>query len=245
MVQLVGAEIAPVQPMAFAVKQEAFEGPLSLLSELIDSQKLPITQVSLAHVADDFLAYLDSHDVPPDELADFLLVASRLIYLKSRELMPYLRIDEEENAVGNLEEQLRIYREFVAASQKLEAQFMLTPMVARPFVRLAQEQKFTPAPNVTKHNLVDAFRVILKRLEPFFALRQTSMDRVKSVEERLSEMMDAVKSRVSMRFHEVVAGAKSKADVVVSFLALLELLRRRIVKVSQKGGFGDIDIERV
>ncbi len=75
---------------------------MALLLGLIDEQRLVISEVSLAKVADEFLKYIDENEVPSDELADFLLVASRLIYLKSRALMPYLKIDEEDAAAAKL-----------------------------------------------------------------------------------------------------------------------------------------------
>lgn len=229
--------------MKFPVAQESFSGPLGLLLEMIEKEKLAIAEVSLGKVADEFLAYIETHEVPAEELADFLSVAARLIYIKSRELMPYVRLDEEDEAVSTLEDQLRLYREFVAAAEKLEAKFGVTPMYARPFVRPTQEASFKPALNVTTTTLAETFRTILRKLEPFFALRETSMERVKSIEERVSEMVGALKSRASIRFRDALAGASSKADVVVSFLALLELLRRKIVRVTQKDRFGDITIE--
>lgn len=231
--------------MSFRVETGEFAGPLSVLLELVDAQKLAITQISLAKVADDFVRYLDEHTVPAFELADFLLVASRLIYLKSRELVPYLVLDDEEAGAKKLEEQLRIYREFVHAAERLDERFMASPCFARTLVRPVREAAFFPPKTLTQTLLHDVYNGVLKRLEPFFALRETSMERVKSIEERLREMTSAVKSRASMHFRDAVAGARSKADVVVTFLALLELLRRGIVRAKQGTGHGDIEIERV
>jgi segregation and condensation protein A len=86
---------------------------------------------------------------------------------------------------------------------------------------------------------------VLKRLEPFFALQETSLERVKSVEERIEELKGALEARAKVSFSDVVRGARSKMDVVVSFLALLELLRRQVVSVEQKNAFGDIELSRV
>lgn len=231
--------------MGFTVAQDQFSGPLGVLLELIERKELDITKVTLAKVAEDFLRYVEEAKVPPDELADFLLVASRLIYLKSRELMPYLRMADEEEGVESLAEQLRIYREFAAAATRLETQYMRDVLMARPYVRpKAAEPKFVPPEGVTAGRLAETYRLVLKRLEPFFALSQTSMERVKSVEERIEELQEALTARASMNFQEVVRGGR-KIDVVVSFLALLELLRRNVVKAEQHGAWGEIVINRV
>ncbi|MBT3231089.1 segregation/condensation protein A [Candidatus Uhrbacteria bacterium] len=232
--------------MQFEIKQEAFAGPLGLLLELLDKRELEIKDVNLAEVADEYLQRLDSEQVLPEEMADFLVIASRLIYIKSRELLPYLRIDDEEDKIEDLEDQLRLYRLFKEAADRLEEQFT-SPKKShlRPYTRkiIETEDAFYPADNITLINLHQAFRSLLKRMEPFFALREISMERVKSVEERLDELKGAISTRAKMSFKDVVAGAKSKVEVVVSFLALLEMMRRQIVKVKQKDS--EIIIERI
>lgn len=231
--------------MQFAVAQGKFSGPLALLLELIERKELAITEVSLKSVADEYLAFLENNDVPSEDLADFLLVAARLIYLKSRELMPYLRIDEEDAAAAKLEDQLRLYREFVAAAAKLEERYLQSTMYRRPFVRPQQSARFLPASNMNPAGMAEAFRGVLKRLEPFFALQQSSIERVASVEERIEELSGALRAKATMKFKEIVAGAGSKVEIVVSFLALLELLRRRAITATQQGQWGDIHIERL
>lgn len=232
--------------MAFTVAQETFSGPLGLLLELLDKNELEIKDVALAKITDDYLAYLDANEVPSEELADFLVIASRLIYIKSRALMPYLRIDEEEEKVTSLEDQLRLYRMFADAANRIQDQYSGDRYsFRRPFVKVKRKEQpsFLPAQNITGVSLRAAFRVMLKRLEPFFALQEASIERVKSVEERLEELRGAITTRASMSFKEVVAGARSKAEVVVSFLALLELVRRQVVKAQQKGD-NDIVIQK-
>ncbi len=231
--------------MAFTVEQGTFQGPLGVLLELIEKAELQITDVSLAKVAEDYLAYVDAHEVPPAEMADFLLVATRLIYLKSRELLPFLQNKDEDASAERLKDQLRIYREYAQAAERLQAMYATQPMFARPYVAKVRdaEPRFAPAQNLTLAALNESFKGMLKRLQPFFALQETSMERTKSVEERLKEMTEALRTRATMSFHEVVRGASSKMEVVVSFLALLELLRRRIVVAKQHDSFGEIELQ--
>ena len=232
--------------MAFTVEQGEFSGPLALLLELIDVRELEITKVSLARVADGYVRYLEEHDVPSTELADFLLVASRLIYLKSRELMPYLRIDEEDAAAAKLEDQLRLHQEFIAVAAKLEERYLVQAMYRRPYVKPRQAApEFLPAKNVSPAVLFEAFQSVLKRLEPFFSLQETSMERVKTVEERMDELKTALATRANIRFRDVIANAGSKVEIVVSFLALLELLRRKHIVATQAAHGEEIHLERV
>jgi segregation and condensation protein A len=231
--------------MPFEVTQEKYAGPLGLLLELIEEKSLPITEVSLAEVTEGYLKYLENEKVPVEELADFLLVASRLIYLKSRELMPYLQSKEEDEGVDELEEQLRLYKEYVEAAKILEARFGKEMMHERPFVKLRRDEPvFSPPPSLKPSIIEEVYRNVLKRLEPFFALSETSMERVKSLEERIEELTSAIKTRATISFKEVMKGARSKMEVVVSFLALLELLRRRTVTVKQDSAFSDIELVR-
>lgn len=231
---------------SFSVSQDSFSGPLGLLLELLDKRELEIKDVNLAKIADDYLVYMDQQDVSSEELADFLVVASRLIYLKTKELMPYLRVEEEEEAVASLEDQLRLYRMFKQASEKIEEAYAGSGKIfMRPFVKpKKKEPKFVVPKNATNDTLREAFGWVLKRLEPFFALQEASIERIKSVEERIEEMKGAITSRSKIRFREVVNGAKSKAEVVVSFLALLELVRRNLVKATQTDS-KDIEIQKV
>ncbi len=233
--------------MDFAVQNAEFAGPLALLLELIEKKDLAIAKISLAKVADDFLLYLQENVVPADGLADFLLVASRLIYLKSRELLPYLRIVDEDVASDVLAEQLRIYREFVDAAEKLEERYGQHPLFTRPYLKpkLPPSSIFTPPSSLTSSMLADAYRDVQKRLEPYFALTAVSLERVKSVEERIDELREAISLNASLSFNEVTRGAQKKIDVVMSFLALLELLRRNLVHAQQTNAWGDIMIHRI
>jgi segregation and condensation protein A len=233
--------------MQFPVVQEVFSGPLGLLLELIEKEELEITKVSLAKVAEDYLEYLNKTEVPGDELADFLFVASRLIYLKSRQLMPYLRLDEEEEGADKLQDQLRLYREYAAAARDLEDRYLKARMFARPYTRPKPSliPAFVPPANLSILSMKELYQSILKRLQPFFALQEASMERTKSVEERLEELTEALRTKAAMSFKEVIHGAQSKMEVVVSFLALLELLRRRAVRAEQARAFHDIQLKRV
>jgi segregation and condensation protein A len=229
--------------MSFEVKLEKFDGPLYLLLELIQNEGLPITDVSISKVADSFVKYIDSQDVPTSEVADFLVMATRLLLLKSQALLP-VEIEPEEDP-SMLATQLRIYQEFVKASEKIEAMFNDT---ARSFARMQPDIVLPKEVEVPKTlvplSVHDAFAGLLDRLEPFFRLQRAAILRVISVKDRLNEIHEAILARSRLSFKEMVSNGKSRVDVVVSFLALLELIKMHVVNVVQKDVFHDIEIKK-
>lgn len=230
--------------VTFEIKLEQFSGPLQLLLELIEQEKLPITDVSLAKVTEAYLAHVDSREVPPDELADFLVVATRLLLIKSRAILPQLQLEDEEDGT-NLADQLRMYKRFADAAVVVESMFRSgRVMFARERAAVVRSRGFSPPPSVTPAVLVEAFRSLLKRLEPFFALKRASLDRVVSVQERMTQLRDAIVERSRLVFRDMVGGATSRVDVVVSFLALLELMKQRVVTAVQGDAFHDIVITK-
>lgn len=229
--------------MAFEVASERFSGPLHLLLELVEGEKLPITEVSLAKVTEAYLKHLEANDVPTEELADFLIIATRLLLLKSRAILPEPEPESEE--ASKLADQLRLYKMFADASVLVEKLYESPAFLfAREKVSRPKAEGFNPPKGVEAEMLREYFAQLLKRLEPFFSLRQQSMERVMSVQERMEEIKNVIKER-NLSFTDVMKGAKSRVDVVVSFLALLELVKQRHVDVAQADSFHDILIKKV
>ncbi|MBI5794010.1 segregation/condensation protein A [Candidatus Uhrbacteria bacterium] len=231
--------------MSFEVKLEKFDGPLHVLLELIQDSELPITEVSLAKVTDDYLRYIDEHDVPPSELADFLVIATRLLLIKSQAILPVPEDEEQEDA-STLALQLRLYQEFVEASKHVEELF---DRAARSFERawpdVVKPDEIEIPPGLTTGVLHEVFQGLLRRLEPFFRLQEAAIERVVTVQERLREIHEAILSKARLTFAHFAGAGRSRVDVVVSFLALLELIKQRIVRVIQTDTFHDIEIKRV
>jgi len=230
--------------MSFEAKLEAFSGPLQVLLELIETKELDITNVSLAKVTDDYLAYLQKHDVPSVELADFLTVAARLILIKSHALLPELKLEEDANTLAA---QLKLYKEFVLATEHLQSVYGQQQVSfakgwdgVRPRI-----ENFRSILDSRPDPIHAAFQHLIKRLEPFFALRHVSLLKIASVQERIKHIHEALKARAAMTFRDITAGAASKIEVVVSFLALLELTKQRLVKAVQSGAFGEIELKRI
>ncbi len=224
---------------------EQFSGPLDLLLNLIEAEKLDISQVSLAKVTDQYLAYLDaSIDLPATELADFLVVATKLLVIKSKTLLPKMA-DEEEDSAEQLEAQLKMYKEYLEASKKIEAMIALKHYAfTRERLPIDFRPKFSPPPNLQLSDLQSMFEEVIKRIEYVTSLPQKIMERAVSLKEMVSGIREALQRAQKMNFREVIAQAKSKAEVVVCFMALLELIKSGEAAVNQKGIFDEIEVEK-
>ena len=148
---------------------EKFSGPLDLLLQLIEQEKLDISQIALAKVTDQYLAYLDdSSDLPATELADFLVVATKLLVIKSKILLPKMA-DEEEDSAEQLEAQLKMYKEYLEASKKVEALIGLRHYAfTRERLPIDFRPKFSPPPNLKLSDLGAMFEDIIKKIDSDF-----------------------------------------------------------------------------
>lgn len=224
-------------------KLEQFEGPLDLLLQLIEQQELDITTVSLAKVTDQYLKYIEElEQIMPEEVADFLVVASKLIYLKSKYLVPNLNLAVEEDA-GDLERQLKMYQQFYQASKVLEkmigkhkfAYVRLQPMK----IKFANE--FAPPPKLQLQDLASSFRLVIARLGEIKILPKIMMAKAVSIKERIQHLRNLLTEQLEINFNQFFT-KENKVDTIVSFLALLELVKQRFVTVEQSGMFADINI---
>ncbi|MBI4262618.1 segregation/condensation protein A [Candidatus Uhrbacteria bacterium] len=223
-----------------------FDGPLDLLLRCIEERELPITSVSIAEVAEQYLTILHTRaDWDPDELADFLVIAAKLILIKSKALLPTLDLGDDEHAADALERQLKLYKAYLDAS-KTVAQLIARRHVT--FFREAQvsrEPHFTAPKQVTMTVLRSVFEHILAALEPLLPLPKSVIAKAVSLHEKMSQLRTLIMEKISLSFHTLMGSAKSKTDVIVSFLALLELVKQRAITVRQEGMFNDIHIERM
>ncbi|MCX6785736.1 MAG: ScpA family protein [Candidatus Komeilibacteria bacterium] len=229
----------------YQIKLEQFEGPLDLLLSLIEEEEMDITKVSLAKVADQFMEYLHaSPDLPAGDMADFLLVASKLLLIKSKILIPTLEIDDEE--AGSLEKQLKIYKEYYEAAKVIRAMVLKRRFM---FSRAKQLQVFTPKfyppLGVKLNNLALIFKQALARLEPIVNLPQAMMKRTISIREKIKHISDLILAKFTLSFRQLLGQNNNRTEVIVSFLAILELVKQRTVSVEQGELFSDITVTQL
>lgn len=228
------------------VQLEHFSGPLDLLLQLIEQQELAISTVSIAQVAEQFLQYLDEvEERSPNELADFLVVATKLLLIKSTALLPYLRLEEEEDP-NELEAQLKMYKKYVDAMRLLEGRLQSGQRLytRRPSVT-GQQVVFRPPTDVDTAAMRAFFVEVIESLAPVVRIPKTAMAKVTSLREKLCQIEDLIESNVKLHFKELVANSGDREELVVTFLALLELVKKQAVCITQDKTFSDISIEKV
>jgi len=228
------------------IQLEQFEGPLDLLLKLIEKNKLQITEISLAKVTDQYLSYIEEgENIASTEVADFLLIASKLIYLKSKYLLPDLDLEEEED-LGSLEKQLKIYRQYYEASKVVDKKFSDLNSISYARVnsyKLPIEEGFSPPLGLKLSIMSEVFASVLAKIEGVVNLPKMIIARAVSIGEKIRDLQEIIKIKAKISFNEMFR-KKDKIETVVNFLAMLELIKRREIEVEQDSLFSDLSILR-
>lgn len=233
-------------------KIEKFDGPLDLLLKLIEQEEMDITEVSLAKITDQYVNYIkDFKEIRPEDMADFLVVAAKLLLIKSKALLPYL-YPEEKKEIEEFENQLRMYKEFVEAAKRIESMLGKKKfMFAREFNRksfFTSANIFSPPVKLKKENLEAVFNDIINKIKPWQELRELEEQELKytvNIEEKIMLIQQMLINRIKTSFEKVLANAKNKTEIIVSFLAMLELIKQRNIMVVQDSLFGEIEINKI
>lgn len=227
----------------YKIKIEKFEGPLDLLLQIIEREELNISDISLAEVTEQYLHYLEENsDLPPEDLADFLVVAAKLLLLKSRILLPQLFFENEEDG-DNLTKQLTIYRAYLEASRFIAARFVGRNVLyarERPFI--LEAASFSPPTALPTATLHHVFENILRDLSDYIKPMPELISRSVSLKEKIASLRTLLESKRQINFGEVLASANTRMDVIVAFLALLELVKQRHVVAEQANHGGVITL---
>lgn len=231
--------------MTYKIKLEKFEGPLDLLLQLIEQQEMDITQVALAKVTEQYLQYLNqTPDIPTDELADFLVVAAKLLLIKSRILLPELFTEEQEGT--ELEKQLKIYQEYYEASKILHKIILKKRFsFAREKMAVHIERVFNPPRTLTTVKMNELFLGVLHEIEPLVTLPREVMIKTISIQQIIQNIKDMITQKATLSFENILTTARNKTEIIVTFLALLELVKQRTVAVVQENVFDEIVVTRI
>ncbi|HEY4509351.1 MAG TPA: segregation/condensation protein A [Candidatus Paceibacterota bacterium] len=245
----------------YNVKTHIFEGPLDTLLSLIEKRKLFINDISLAQVADDYIAYIKSlgtdsalnahggasgdqkHNTVSD-LAHFILIASTLVLIKSKSLLPNLAIsEEEEHSIDDLEVRLREYQKYKALSLHLRERFG----IHTEYLRLPSKEKvvvFTPDENISVTRIQETIWRIIQQIPKEEIVPKAVVKKIISLEEMIENLTLRIKESMKMSFKDFAkVGKAEKLNIIVSFLAMLELVKQGIIRVEQSKEFQDIRIE--
>ncbi|OGZ93616.1 MAG: hypothetical protein A3H69_03825 [Candidatus Sungbacteria bacterium RIFCSPLOWO2_02_FULL_47_9] len=232
--------------MAFTVKQEQFEGPLDILLEFIEKEKLSINQISLASVADEYVRFVKTLTaIDREELAEFLVVAAQLVLIKSRSLLPNTALSEEEEvSIEELERRLAEHKRLKELSQSLQGLAGANRhMYTREFYS-GFESVFYPPKKVTAGLLKKVFNEILQAIPKIEKLAEEKIKKIITLEEKIGDLKRILENKVERIFSDIVSKSSDKIEIIVSFLAILELARQQIVSLDQETLFGDIKIKK-
>lgn len=230
----------------YQVQLEAFAGPFDKLLELIEEKKLDINAVSLSAVTADFLGYITSLErKDPAVVADFLVIAARLILLKSKTLIPQLALPaEEEEEIGNLEERLKMYRAYKQAAHHIQSLALRRmPLFSKEYLH-GLSQAFYPSPNMTAAQIHGATASVFAMFKEFVIEQKNIRGIVLKLEDRIAHILKSLQSNMKLFFAEISRNA-NRSEVVVTFLALLHLLKHGQLAASQPDIFGDIEVSKV
>ena len=231
------------------VSLEIFEGPLDLLLYLIKKDEVDIYDVSIERITSQYLEYIETFKILNIELAsEFIVMAATLMYIKSRTLLPKNEqapeddVDEEDPR-WELNRQLVEYKKFKDAAYYLERREADNQQVFGSERQEAEDTDEEPILNVGIFDLIRAFQGILKRFEDEEGLAEIADDRF-TVSDKIDYLMIHVKKGEKIKFNELFAEATTKGEVMVTFLALLELIRLNEFQVRQERILGEIEIKR-
>lgn len=229
----------------FQVKTESFEGPFDLLLTLIEKKKMHVGDVALSQVADDYITYVNEcDDFPVDETAHFILVAATLLLIKSKNLLPVLELtEEEESDIVDLEKRLRLYKKIRRIALLLTPKWAKSILLARQYVP-EPEPVFAPGDDLNTEVLHTAMQSMLKQAKTHAKpVPKAKVQKVISLEEMMDRLATRIQKSLSMSFKDFSGmGKADKVDVVISFLAMLELVKQGAINVVQTGAFQDIEL---
>ena len=233
-----------IPPQALEVFLDAFEGPLDLLLYLIRKQNLDILDIDVAQITEQYMRYVELMDSMQFELAsEYLLMAAMLAEIKSRMLLP--RADDSEEDEGdpraNLVRRLQEYERFKKAAEDLEAMPRLERELWQASAAPPDLHLERPLPDVDMREVLLALGEVLRRAE-MYASHHIQMESL-STRERMSQVLETLRAGSFVPFVTLFNFEEGRLGVVVTFLALMELLKESLIEIVQTEGFGPIHVK--
>ncbi|HAQ02817.1 hypothetical protein A2467_00445 [Candidatus Nomurabacteria bacterium RIFOXYC2_FULL_36_8] len=238
----------------YKVRAGTFEGPLDVLLSLIEARKLFVNEISLGDVTNDYIAYVKSLSEESRNINDvsyFVLIAATLILIKSKSLLPNLALTEDENEkIVDLEARLRLYQIIKNAGIDIKANFG-AKIIFTPTDRIWSEPIFAPDPLITVANIAKSIADVLAEVPKKEAkLPEVEVKKIINIDEVINSLTSRIQTAMNLSFREFSKshGAgdaeEAKVHVIVSFLAMLELVREGLIDVIQNATYGDININK-
>jgi len=234
------------ESLAYNVKTEVFEGPLDLLLTLVEKRKLFINDISLASVTDDYIAYIKDLTIfPISQAANFILIASSLLLLKSKSLIPALTLtEEEEESIEDLERRLGLYKKYKTLSRHILERFGKHILFSKSPAR-TKDPFFSPPDDLTVKLVAESVQDVLHNFPQKAIVPKAVVQKVISLEEMINRLTKRITEGMKTTFKEFAGvGKEEKIHIIMSFLAMLELVKQGVIAVSQEQLFSDITIAK-
>lgn len=238
---------AGYQAHSYEVATPIYEGPLDLLLYLIERAELDITKLALAQVTDQYLAHLHNMpELPAEEVSAFLVIAAKLLQIKSEALLPrpLAREEGEEDLGEALARQLTIYRRFKRIANYLE---LRQANGMNTYLRIVPSQKIAASldlSGLTLEDLINAARTVFDQADNRLELKSLVPPSLVTIRQKISLIAATLRQQSRTTFQRILGNVRSRIEIVVTFLALLELIKRHIVQARQEILFGEIEIEQ-
>jgi len=232
--------------MAFTTKLEIFEGPLDLLLHLIKMNEVDISEISISTITDQYLEYLDLMRALDINIAgDFLVMASTLMHIKSKILLPKQEedLEEIEDFREELVHSLTEYMQLKDAANELASRDILYRDVFKRGIEIKRGEEDTTTTKVTLYDLMDAFKKVIRKKHPGVVLQFSAESW--SVKKKMVEIIRILKEKKNCLLGDLFSTMESISEMIAAFLALLELIRTGFVNVFQEKENGDFMLETI
>jgi segregation and condensation protein A len=240
--------------MEYLIKSEQFNGPIHILLNLIEDRKMHVSEVSLAAVTEDFLRFMNESHLPYAQVTSFIVIASTLVLIKARSLLPSMPLtDEEVESITDLTERVRQYAVVQKFAEKIAPNYLKNVSFERKWVD--RNPVFAPDPQMT----VDNLKSILEQVFVAFPITEKLPEKMMKTVVKIEEVIETLTKRIQegITFHsrdimdkyrnakDPVEQRQAKVFAVVSFLAILELIKKGIANALQNENFSDIELNKI
>jgi len=232
--------------MQFTIQQNAFDGPLELLVNLIQRKKVHVTDINLSEIADEYIEYVQSHQTSISSNAEFLEIASTLLLIKSKALLPNLILTEEETqSIEELEKRVALYSLVQDHAAKLREK--KGKLYRGGKVDFGKVSIFAPSKGLSTNSLKTSLLEFIETLPKPQAVTKATLIPVIRLEDMMNTLVARVQSALSLSFRDFSGQFTEKKNIIVSFLSVLELIKQQQISVVQDDEYGDMmcEVEQV
>jgi segregation and condensation protein A len=237
----------------YLVKTEKFEGPFEILLNLIEKRKLFINEISLSGIAEDYMAEIRGmENKAVKDMTAFVVIASILILIKSKSLLPNLKLTiEEDGDISELENRLKLYEIIKSTFSSIESGFLKSRLFQRSAKIAPKQVVFSPDKNITSKNIFLAAKYVLDEIPKEEKIPEHTVEKVITLDKMINNLVERIEKGMQTNFTKISSGSghktpeAQKVHAIVSFLALLELVREGILDVVQSDDFTDITIQKI